>query len=290
MIIDRKSTILILTLAVGLSGCSLFKKSNAESFDSGNAIPLYPVTTTSRADTSLGGHWYIKTVGSITLRSIEDDEWPYVQFVPDEARFYGHDGCNIINGSYRVEPDNGLELSHIATTMKMCQNDTLAYPIANALNSTSSFAVNQTADGSLVLTLQGADRRPLMTLGKSDIDFLNGAWQVVAINGHDINVPDARLVFDVAAGTVSGNAGCNRLNGEITRNPQVGSSVQFSNLATTRMTCPDIQTESALLVALEEVVTARRASTGNTVDLLDSAGHSVVRLSRLSRTDLAERL
>lgn len=280
-------TIATLTLgtALLLSGCSSLKRNNAESFDSSNAIPLYPVTTTGKAATGIDGRWYIKTVGNITLRAFEDNDWPYLEFVPTEARFYGHDGCNIINGSYRIQPGQLLALSEVATTMKMCEGDTLAYPIARALDQVHSFSTTNSADGSRILSLHNSSNHTVMTLRSSDIDFLNGPWQVVAVNGKDINVPDARLVFDVAASSVTGNAGCNRLNGELTRNPQVAASVQFSNLATTRMMCPDIETESALLIALEEVTHARPHGK-DSAELLDAAGKTVVKLSKLTKSDL----
>lgn len=279
----------IATLTLGaallLSGCSSLKRNNAESFGSGNSIPLYPVTTTGKAATDIDGRWYIESVGDITLRAFEDTDWPYLEFVPSEARFYGHDGCNIINGSYRIQSGRQLELSHVATTQKLCEGDTLAYPIARALDLARSFSTANGADGSRILSLHNSSNRTVMTLRSSDIDFLNGPWQVVAVNGKGINVPDARLVFDVASSTVSGNAGCNRLHGELTRNPQVASSVQFSNLATTRMTCPDIETESALLIALEEVSHAR-SNGKDSVELLDVAGKAVVKLTKLSKSDL----
>lgn len=273
----------ILALATILSGCSSLKKNNAESFHSGDAIPLYPVTTTGKNATSLDGRWYIKTVGNISLRHFEDTDWPYLEFVPAEARFYGHNGCNIINGSYRLPGNNAIELSNIATTMKMCQSDTLAYPIANALNNTRSFTINNSSDGSRTLSLQNAKGKTLMALRSSDIDFLNGAWQVVAINGKNINIADARLIFDIDANTISGNAGCNRLNGELTRNPNLSASVQFSNLATTRMTCPDIETETALLIALEEVTHARHHD--DYAELLDASNKTIIKLQKLTKSD-----
>lgn len=280
-----KHSLITSTLGVALllSGCSSLKKNNSDSFHSGDAIPLYPVTTTGKSATGLDGRWYIKTIGTITLRHFEDAEWPYLEFVPAEARFYGHDGCNIINGSYRLPAGNDLELSEIATTMKLCPADTLAYPIANTLNNTRSFTTGNGPDGSHTLNLLSSNGKTLMTLRSSDIDFLNGPWQVVAINGHDINVPDARLIFDVAANTITGNAGCNRLSGELTRNPQISASVQFSNLATTRMTCPDIETESALLIALEEVTHARHNK--EYVELLDNANKVVIKLQKLTKSD-----
>lgn len=282
----KTSIILILSgLALSAASCSLFKKSQQETFNSGDAIPLYPVATSTAADLSLGGHWYIKTVGSIELRGIDDEEWPFIEFVPAEARFYGQDGCNIINGSYRIDGGNSLQLSQLASTRKLCEGDSLAYPIANALNRTAGFTLATQTDGTSLLNLVDASQKTVMTLRKSDIDFLNGAWQVKAVNGKTINVDQARLVFDVDANTVSGNAGCNRLMGEISRNPRVSAALQLTNLATTRMTCPDIQTESQLLIALEEVATAKRKN-DSTVELLDAAGHPVVTLHRLSKDDL----
>lgn len=280
-----KKIILISAVALLASSCSLLKKNRAETFNTGDAIPLYPVATMNSADRSLAGHWYIKTVGSITLQGIDDEEWPFIEFVPSEARFYGQDGCNVINGSYRVEGTHGLELSSVAASMRLCPDDSLAYPISSALNATRAFALSNGSDGTSVLTFTDSSEKPVMTLRKSDIDFLNGAWQVTAVNGKEINVETARLVFDVDANTVSGNAGCNRLRGDITRNPQVSAALQLINLATTRMTCPDIQTESSLLIALEEVTTARKKDS-KIVELLDAAGHPVVTLRRLTKAEL----
>lgn len=269
---------------MAVSSCSIFKKNQAETFNTGDAIPLYPVSDQGAQERSLAGHWYIKTVGNSSLQGFDDEEWPFLEFVPAEARFYGQDGCNIVNGSYRVDGGNSLQLSEVATTMRLCPDDTLAYPIARALNTTNSFKLSNGADGTTVLSLLNVAGQTVMTLRKSDIDFLNGAWQVVAIKGKEINVADARLIFDVDANTVSGNAGCNSLMGEITRNPQVSNALQLTNLATTRMTCPDIQTESALLVALEEVATAKETG-DSTVELLDAVKHPVVTLRRLTKQD-----
>lgn len=280
-----KKLIFISAIALLTASCSVFKKNQQETFNTGDAIPLYPVATMTGMDRSLSGHWYIKQVGAIKLQGIEDDEWPFVEFVPSEARFYGHDGCNVINGSYRVEGTNGLELSQVATSMRLCQSDTLAYPIARALDATRAFNLSNGPDGTSILTLVDGSQKAVMTLRKSDIDYLNGAWQVVAVNGKGINVASARLVFDVDANTVSGNVGCNRMRGDIARNPQVSAALQLTNLSTTRMTCPDIQTESSLLIALEEVTAARQTDSGK-VELLDAAGHPVVTLSRLTKSDL----
>lgn len=272
-----------------LTGCSLLKRESADTANSGNAMPLYPVNTTAKVDYSLNGHWYVDSVGGMKLRGIEYEDWPYLEFVDTEGRFYGTNGCNIVNGSFKVGPKQTLALTNVATTMRLCAEDSLSSPIDRAINTVTAFSIASKADGTRLLRLYNKSNLPVMTLRKSDIDFLNGAWQVTGINGKEVKVENARLIIDVNEGSITGNAGCNRLMGVLNRNPQVSNSVQFSHLATTRMTCPDIETESSLLIALEEVTSAK-AGKGNTVNLNGPSGKTLVTLKRLSREDLRETL
>lgn len=268
--------------AITLSGCSLLKKQAASTVDSQDALPLYPVTVYT--DTSLDGHWFIRTVGTMKLSGF-DDEWPFIEFVPSEARFYGSNGCNVINGSYHVGGKQTLRLSNVATSMRLCPSDSLEYPISHAIDAVRSYSVSTAKDGSVILSLHDAKNLTVMTLRKSDIDFLNGAWRVKQINGKEVDNSDCRLIFDVAEGTVSGDTGCNILNGQLTREPSVSGSLGFSHLLTTRRACPDLATEQALLIALEEV-TAARHSSGKSVDLINSSGDPIIHLTPLSKSDL----
>ena len=274
-------------VAAVLAGCSLLKKEASVAEQPADAMPLYPVTSTAAADNSanaISGKWYVRSVGTMTLSGIEDDEWPYLDFVASESRFYGSDGCNILNGEYRVSGAQTLELSNLASTLRLCQSDSLSYPMQTAINSVGSFVITKAKDGSTLLTLKNSNDNIVMTLSKSDIDFLNGAWQVVAVNGKSIDVPEARLIFDVIDGHITGNASCNSLRGDISRNPRVENSLQISNISTTRKACPNLSIESALLIALEEVVTAKVDGKDH-VKLLDAAGKTSVRLKRLTRSD-----
>ncbi|MDE6119046.1 MAG: META domain-containing protein, partial [Muribaculaceae bacterium] len=216
-----------------------------------------------------------------------EDEWPYIEFSDSEGRFYGSDACNIINGSFTVEPGQKLTFSQIASTMRFCPDDTLAMPINIALDSTRAFSIS-TKGGSEVLSLHNEQNLTVMTLRNPDIIFLNGPWQVIAIGKTHVSNPDVRLVFDVTEGLVHGNTGCNLLNGSITQDPQVTSSVQFSALATTRMACPPgDNTQQQLLIALEETATARRADGDpDRVELLSSSGKVLITLNRLDKSDL----
>lgn len=276
-------------VALALTGCSFLQKQNAKTVNSGDARPLFPVTTQVTTSTGkpvdLAGRWYIKTVGTLTLNGIEDADWPYIEFEPSEGRFYGNNGCNVLNGSYRVGSDQAMSFSDLATTMRLCPEDSIEFLISDALNRTVAFSTAPAPGGGTILSLHNDQNWTLMSLRKSEISFLAGPWRVVEINATECDAPDATLIFDTNANKITGNAGCNRLSGDIQRDPMKASSVQFSNLATTRMTCPYIQTESALLIALEEVTGAKIS--GNTLELTTSSGKTVIKLKKLSKSDLS---
>lgn len=279
----KKSLLAIGLISITLGGCSLLRKQESATADHQDAMPMFPVSVVN--ETTLGGHWFVRTIGNIKVTGYDDTEWPYIEFVPQEARFYGTNGCNIINGSYRIGPAQTLALSEVATTMRLCPSDTLEYPMANALNTTHSFSVTVANDGSTILNLHNAKNLTVMTLRKSDIDFINGPWRVTEVNGQTVDNPDCKLIFDIAEGTLSGNTGCNIVRGDILREAKVSGSLSFSNLATTRMMCPDIQLEQSLLIALEEVSAVRRSDHGS-IALLNRSGKTLVTLTPLTKADL----
>jgi heat shock protein HslJ len=287
----HKFAVYILALGVAttaLSACSLFKKETKAAEQVVDVMPLYPIVSAEKVEqksnVGIAGKWYVRTVGSMTLSGIEDDQWPYLDFVESEKRFYGTNGCNILNGEYRIVSPDSLSLINVASTMRLCPSDSLSYPMNLAINAVAAYSVTKSKKGITLLALKDNQNKVVMTLSKSDIDFLNGAWQVVAVNGKEVDVKEARLIFDTIEGHISGNAGCNSLRGVLSRNPKVENSIQISDLITTRMACPNLATESALLIALEETLDAKVDGDEHVI-LTDAAGRVLVKLKRLQRSD-----
>ena len=113
---------------------------------------------------------------------------------------------------------------------------------------------------------------------KKSLDALNGEWNVVAIG--EMAVPDsvdAFMGFNVAEQLVYGNAGCNHLTGSLPAevNPEVP---MFAAMGSTRMLCPNMAVENALLPALGQVVDFK--VDGNNLYFLDAAGVTVVLLEK----------
>jgi heat shock protein HslJ len=274
---------IILSIAVAatlLQSCSIIK---GNSGSSSKSKTLTQVTVDN--DQTLAGRWYISTVGSHRLAGFADSEWPYLQFEPTESRFYGCNGCNVLNGQYTSSAEGSLTFGDVASTLRMCPTDTLEFPISRALAATRSYNVSGGTD--VELTLLNEKNHSVMTLSKVDVSFLNGGWQVVAINGEACNNRDVRLVIDISEGHLHGNTGCNILNGSVTCNPTASRSVQFTALSTTRMACPEGVSESDLLIALEEVAVAR-PTLNNAVQLLDESGAEVIRLTPLTKEELRQ--
>ena len=83
----------------------------------------------------------------------------------------------------------------------------------------------------------------------------NTYWKLVEVGGEAVETPEegreAHLILRPAEKHVSGNTGCNQINGGYTLN---GEHLEFGPLATTLRACPDEpDIESAFLSALESV-------------------------------------
>jgi heat shock protein HslJ len=76
-------------------------------------------------------------------------------------------------------------------------------------------------------------------------------WMLVSLEGETIQTPadtrTAYIRFEENETDVNGYAGCNKFSGNYALN---GDSLQLSDLSTTRMSCPAMQTENKLMEVL----------------------------------------
>ena len=229
------------------------------------------------------GEWAIMSVYG---ENITGDEHPTIIFESESHRFYGNNGCNTINGDFTIPGVDKLLLSNVATTMMLCPDAKFEYKINQALGNVAAFELTVKGQDSY-LVMKSVKGVKLMTLHRSDIGFVNGAWQVVAVNGDRMAVnDDMRLVIDVPEGKVHGSAGCNMLNGHVLVDAEQSNSIQFTSLMTTRMTCPDQSLETSLLLALENVTLCFKDGSNHVV-LRDASGKELVKLRRLSLDELS---
>lgn len=290
----NKKTIANIALSAVCLGCavSVSAKNDAKSAKSAAApveevavvaqeeIEYYPATS---ADIRLDGEWNIDNVNG---QKVTGEERPFITFDLSQGRIYGNNGCNIVNADAVTGKGNKLQFTGMMSTQKYCANAPFEHLINTTLDQVRSYKISRYGH-EYYLDLFNDRGHLIMVLRKHNMDFLNGAWRVTAINGQPNSNEGIQFVFDLPEKKIHGNAGCNIINGEITIDPDVTNSVQFSNIASTRMMCPDIATETAVLVALEETEKAF-AKSDDTVTFVNHAGKPVLQLIRIDPRSLTD--
>ena len=151
-----------------------------------------------------------------------------------------------------------------------------------AINYVTNYSLEQVGSEYL-LYMKDDTGKNLMILRKADVSFMNGAWRISKLNGKEIAADkEMKMVLDLAELKVHGNAGCNVFNGSLVIDQNRQNSLQFKDVATTRMTCPDIALEQEFLRTLSTVVTVVPGHNKSTADLKDAEGKTVIALSRLN--------
>ncbi|MCC8144428.1 MAG: META domain-containing protein [Tannerellaceae bacterium] len=87
---------------------------------------------------------------------------------------------------------------------------------------------------------------------------LNGEWKIVELNGKSLNASETgqTINFDIPRLAFSGNAGCNRMSGniEFPTNTTNNNVIKFLQVISTRMACPDMSGEQELFKVLDNIV------------------------------------
>ena len=295
-------------LAIATGSCSLFQKSATISGAQGTTTAQEPATqkpgssstpTGSKAtDTSsaqaggpkdatkaqpatthdLSGEWLMVQVGANTLD--RDEDMPYIIF-DKSGRFYANDGCNTVNGNWSLGADDRFTFKALMMTRRYCPDQDIQHTIATVLNEGTPVQATFSEVGTeSYIDLAGSSGKTVVRLRRANIDFLNGEWEIVAVNGTSINQEaPADIFFDIAERKVHGNTGCNYFNGEIYLDHRQSNAIDLSKMGVTRMACPYTEQETALMVALEETTTARSGGK-NTAMLLSADGRELVMLRR----------
>ncbi len=195
------------------------------------------------------GTWIIETAERKAVVGIEP-----VEIIIDtkSGKIYGNDGCNVINGEIVFDSDNQVRFESLLSTMMACDPKVTDRVVQNALNTTRSYQVTDDSEG-IAIKFCDEQGKTVMTLAKRMADQLNGAWEVTTING--IKIADEELpslVIDIQEERISGFAGCNRMFGTVILD-NTAYGISFDQIGTTRMACPNMETEQNFVEALNLV-------------------------------------
>lgn len=271
-----------------LSSCSLFNNSNKQTVKKEIVLPQDREAIMVKTDPKtyspeefakgiVKGDWAIEKVFG---EEAVGEKAPFLKFALSDDRVYGNNGCNTINAEYKYNPsDSTLVFENVAVTMMLCAKEGITdYLINQALNETRRYALKDVEDG-YIMTLYNEAGKEVMLLTHQNLDFLNGTWKVIEIDGEPIDVENMKLVIDVDEHKVHGNTGCNVFNGKLETDMETPNTFSFESMAVTMMYCPQIEYQTAMLVALEDAERAKPIDK-NRVQLLNASGRPVITLQR----------
>lgn len=282
-----KETFTICALALLAASCGIFGGSknkqepmlphDREVISTAKTIKTYTSEELKRG--IVKGDWSIREVNG---HAAVGQQAPFIKFVEKEHRVYGNNGCNTLNADYKYNSaDSTISFSNVLTTMMACNKEGITDTEINAAINAARYYSWKIEGSDYYLYFYNSARKPVMVLMHQNFDFLNGTWRVAAIDGKPVNVPDMKMVIDVDEGKLHGNTGCNIFNGQMEINMKEANSISFSAIGMTRMACPDMNYETALIVALEEACAARPAGPKEVL-LFDNEGKQVLQLERTS--------
>ena len=240
------------------------------------AAAAAPASVEIADSAALNGEWTIVRVYHNEVKG--EDERPYLYFDLSQNRFYGNNGCNLINGDLKLSGANSVRFTNILTTSVYCPDAEFEHQISGAFPTIKTCRVYRKGHELYAELLNGGGV-PAIVLRKHNMNFLTGIWKVESINGAPNNVAGMELAIDVDAARIHGNTGCNIVNGALLIDPDKHNSMQFVSLASTLRLCPDAESEQALLVALEDTEKAVERG-ADRVALLDSDGNELLILTR----------
>ncbi len=279
----------IATALAGATSCSTHKRQSktAGKEKTETKKPSTPHRTAESRDSdksdgiyaAMDGEWQIIKAGKTDV-PITDD-MPYINFDTSDGRFYASDGCNIINGDFTVAT-GAVTFDHVMSTLRMCPEVECQQAISGAISDGKPLSVSfesTDSDDVTLMQLKNQQGKSMLTLRRSDMTFLNGMWQIIKIGNKQYDNPEMNIFFDIPGLKVHGNTGCNYFNGSIYTDPKTAASLNFGHMGVTRMACPDQGVETSMLVALEQVCSARLSVNGEAL-LNDAGGTTLLVLRR----------
>ncbi|MDR1257894.1 MAG: META domain-containing protein [Tannerellaceae bacterium] len=119
----------------------------------------------------------------------------------------------------------------------------------------------------------------------------DGEWSIIELMGEKL-LPEATkqfLIFDAASRRLSGDAGCNRISGNIEPGGGRGKNgIKFQGIVSTRKACLDMRLEDELLRALDDAVRFDSEGRDGQAKIIVFYGTDNQRLFVISQTHLPE--
>lgn len=263
----RKITIFALLFALLACPDVAFGKKKKDNKDKNNVPKLFidntidevidqPITDEQE---QIDGEWNVVEIKKEEVTTAAGAR-VYLNFDVPGHMLYGSTGTNAINASYELKKDNKIIIDNMLVTKKTGGYfQYIERKLLSALDDVTSVALVKVGDTEY-MEMKDKRREVVIKLRRQNLNFMNGLWIVKNINGEDVVDRDIKLVNDIDMLTVNITSGCNIINGVITIDPFKEFAIEYEDLKSSHRQCPNIDTETRLLIALEEAQFCHKCS------------------------------
>lgn len=205
----------------------------------------------------LDGEWNIDEIKGLAIKANQDSPRPYIGFDTKQGIVYGYSGCNRFSSPINPKDKPGtIKFGHMAGTMMACPDMETEKNVLQALSTVEKYRKAEN-DG---IALCNSSNRPVIILKRRffpmNFSELKGDWNIVSVFGKALSGESEQtpyISFDTDGKKISGYSGCNRFFGNIEVIAEEPSAISIPPVGSTRMMCPDMETENSILEAIKSV-------------------------------------
>ena len=143
----------IIALMIGMVSCKTQQK-NMNRPESG--IPAAADGTQDTTHSIVEKYWKLTELFGEAVVTPEGGRNAHLILKEKDNRVNGNGGCNTLNGTYTLMPENKISFSQMASTMMMCINMDVETKMKKALELTDKYTVNYNS-----LILYNSNKEPI---------------------------------------------------------------------------------------------------------------------------------
>ena len=202
----------------------------------------------------LRGEWlFTQALG----KEVVGDEPVRIIFDTQSHRVFGNNGCNTFNGTLVMGDNCSMEFTNCMSTTMACRPEVTDNNVMQAVNDTRHYNTIEENSNAIVIELLDSNYQRVALISRQMREVLNGNWEVVELDGKKVRLEvKPTMIIDIEARKLSGNSGCNIMNGEIEfDNKTLNNGIRFTGVASTRRMCTPaaMEVEDKMLELLNNI-------------------------------------
>ena len=153
-----------------------------------------------------------------------------------------------------------------------------------AVNDTRYYNTIENNNNAIVIELLDNKHQRVALISRQMRELLNGNWEVIELDGKKVHLEQKpAMIIDIEAHKLSGNSGCNIMNGSIEYDSTtLNNGIRFTGIASTRRMCTpeSMAIEDKMLSILNDIDSFRILDNNRVALYASSSEHNLIIIKR----------